>query len=215
MFYQEDKVNNVLKCSNSKCRQRLDEPKMLPCGEIICSACVSLIQTTNSMFRCLICDKMHIMPDEGLPTNKNLSTLISMQPSDVYRGMPAETLKELLNGMPKQILSLKFSINNGGEKIKEFCNGLKADVHLITEEAVQQLYDHRNKFFDEIDEFQKITLASYQPNRKNKEEFNETVKDMENFHAEWIQYLKKTKVSDLVFLTAIKQANKLKEEQRQ
>jgi hypothetical protein len=209
MFYQEDKVNNALKCS--KCRQRLDEPKMLPCGEIVCSTCVSSIQVNNSMFRCLICDKMHMMPDDGLPVNKNLSTLISMQPSDVYRGMPAETLKELLLNMPKQILSLKFSINNGTDKIKEFCNGLKSEVHLTTEEAIQQLHEHRSKFFDEIDEFQKITIATYQPNKKQKAEFNDTVKELESFHAEWNQYLKNVKVNDLGIMSAIKQANKLRE----
>ncbi len=34
MFYEEAMINNELNCI--KCKQRLDEPRMLPCGETIC-----------------------------------------------------------------------------------------------------------------------------------------------------------------------------------
>jgi hypothetical protein len=71
--------------------------------------------------------------------------------------------------------------------------------------------NHRDKFIEEIDEFQKKTIQAYQPNEKSKEEFSETVKELENFHFEWSQYLKRTKISDQDILNAIEQANRLRE----
>jgi len=42
MFYDSNKVNNILLCK--QCEGRLDIPKNLPCGEAICSICESTIQ---------------------------------------------------------------------------------------------------------------------------------------------------------------------------
>jgi len=151
------------------------------------------------------------MPDDGLPKSKNLLTLISLQPSDVYRSQSVENLKELLNNIPEKITSLNFSINKGMDKIKEFCIDLRNEVQLTTEEFIQQMSKHRDKFIEEIDEFQKKTIQAYQPNEKSKEEFSETVKELENFHFEWSQYLKRTKISDQDILNAIEQANRLRE----
>ena len=209
MFFQEENVNDILKCSN--CNQRLDEPWMLPCGEIVCSVCATLVHVTNSKFKCLICDKVHMMPEDGLPKNKNLSNLISMQPSEVYRSQSVENLKELLKDIPKKITSLTFSINNGMDRIKEFCSDLINEVQLTTEEAIQQMSEHRDKFIEEINEFKKKTIQTYQSNEKSKEEFNEKVKELDSFHSEWSQYLKKTKISDQEILNAIEQATELKE----
>ena len=39
MYYNKNEVINILNCKN--CLERLDEPKILPCGETICSFCTS------------------------------------------------------------------------------------------------------------------------------------------------------------------------------
>ena len=64
MFFEEDKIKTFLLCK--KCALRLDDsPKIIPCGETICSTCSESIQISNKKFECIICLKQHEISDEG------------------------------------------------------------------------------------------------------------------------------------------------------
>lgn len=117
MFYEEKKISNISNCS--KCNERLDDPRLLPCGETICFRCKSSIQVDTKQFKCIVCDKTHSMPDEGLPVNKAVLALLSSQPREVYRSPSVAELKKRLNSMRKKSVSLTFGINNGAEKIRD------------------------------------------------------------------------------------------------
>ena len=125
MFYEVNKVNDAFSCS--KCNERLDEPRILPCGETICFHCAAFIQVNSSKFECVLCDQKHTMPDEGLPINKKLLVFMSIQPTEVYRSQAVETLKVTLKTIQKKLLSLSFSNNNGMDKIKEYFIELRSD----------------------------------------------------------------------------------------
>jgi hypothetical protein len=57
---------------------RLDEPRILPCGNSICSHCVSTIQLKeNKKFQCLVCCESHKMHKNGLPLNKIVLEMLS------------------------------------------------------------------------------------------------------------------------------------------
>ena len=45
MFFASNQVNNILKCD--KCEGRLEDPRILECGNSVCSYCLALIQITN------------------------------------------------------------------------------------------------------------------------------------------------------------------------
>ena len=65
----------------SKCEGKVDIPKCLPCGEVICSFCEISIQILeNNKFDCLISKKKHEMPQDGLPIMKPLLELLSIKP---------------------------------------------------------------------------------------------------------------------------------------
>ena len=100
MFFEEKNLYDILNCS--KCKERLDDPKMLPCGDTICSNCVSSIHVNNNKFECILCTENHLMPEKGLPTYKKLLALISIQPVEIYRSKSVEKLKLSL----KEIKSL-------------------------------------------------------------------------------------------------------------
>ena len=108
MFYEEEQINDLMSCN--KCHERLDEPRILPCGDTVCLSCASSIQVISEHFECILCNKKHAMPREGLPISKKLISLISMQPVEFYRGQAAEKLKETLNDLQKKITSLKFGV---------------------------------------------------------------------------------------------------------
>ncbi len=155
------------------------------------------------------------MPENGLPVNKTVLNLLSIKPAEVYRSKAVETLKEQLSTMRKNLTSLKFSVINGEEKIKEECIELRNQVQLATEQAIQQINDYNYEFINEIDEFEENTLQTYRANEINEEAANKIVKELDEFHFKWTQYLKQTKINDDEVIKATDEANKLNEEAKQ
>ena len=95
MYFASNQVNNLLNCK--KCEGRLDEPRILPCGNSICSHCVSSIQLKeNKEFQCLICNELHGMPQKGLLINKCLVELLSFESINVSRGKAFDSLQQIL-----------------------------------------------------------------------------------------------------------------------
>jgi len=83
MFLNTYKVNKALLCQN--CEGRLEAPKLLPCGESICSLCETSIQVNDQMFDCLVCKDKHDMPKKGLPNNKLASEILAIELTNVSR----------------------------------------------------------------------------------------------------------------------------------
>ena len=207
MFYEEEQINDLMSCN--KCNERLDEPRILPCGDTVCLSCASSIQVISEHFECILCNKKHAMPREGLPISKKLISLISMQPVEFYRGQAAEKLKETLNDLQKKITSLKFGVKNGIDKIKELCIDLRSNVQLATEEAIQKLNEHSDELINEINQFEIDCTKAYQTNESDKEEAVETILTGELFLTKWTQYLKQPKISDEEIKIANEEASSL------
>ena len=74
MFYGESEINNILNCP--MCQARYDEPKILPCGQIICSYCVANL---DKEFNCSFCSKVHVVPNESFQTCVLISKLLSIK----------------------------------------------------------------------------------------------------------------------------------------
>jgi hypothetical protein len=119
MFYEETKINNELNCI--KCNQRLDEPRILPCGETICAYCYLSIEFKSNKLKCFVCDENHAMPAEGLPINKRLLRILALNSEEVYRSKEVKKLKDYLNEIQDKINELSFGIYNGLDRIKELC----------------------------------------------------------------------------------------------
>ena len=202
--YPKDEINEILKCS--KCKERLDEPTMLPCGQTVCSPCLNSIYVNNKKFKCIICNNEHPMPENGLPINKVVQALLSMQPKEVYRGQAVETLKETLNAMRNKRNLLQTTSNNGIDKIKEKCIELRNQVQVATEQAIKQINDLSDSFIKEIDQYEKETIKSYQSNKVDREEIIKTINDLDTFFSKWTEYLKQTKINEEIVLKTNTQA---------
>ena len=100
MFFSKNLIYESLKCIN--CKQRLDEPRLLPCGETICSRCLSLINLTEHNFICFVCTKEHVMPVNGLPVNKLALNFYTLQPIQFSRGADADKLRNLIDKAKKK-----------------------------------------------------------------------------------------------------------------
>ena len=76
MFFEQDQILTVLNCS--KCINRIDEPRLLPCGNTVCNDCITTLTVSrnpnSNMFECAMCLNEHMLPNEEFPLNKSLLT---------------------------------------------------------------------------------------------------------------------------------------------
>ena len=214
MFYEENKIIDILKCR--KCKERLDsEPKMLPCGQTVCSHCLNLICVNYNKFKCIICDNEHTMPENGLPINIAIQELSSKQPKEVYRSQAVEKLKKALNDIRKNKNLLQNASSNSIDRIKEQCIELRNKVQLATEQVIIQISDLNDQFIKEINQYEEETIQSYQPSNVYKDEIIEKIKELDSFHTTWSEYLKQTKIDDEKIATSNTEAVKLNKNAKQ
>jgi len=166
MFFEENEITDILKCS--RCKERLDEPTMLPCGDTVCSLCLKLIHASNKKFKCIVCNNEHTMPENGLPINKALRALWPIQPKEVYRSQAVETLKETLNTMRKKISLLQTASDNSSDRIKDECIELRRQVQLATDQVIEQINDFNDQFINVINQYENETIESLQSNNRQK-----------------------------------------------
>ena len=165
MFYDSNQIDNeLLLCKH--CEGRRVEPKLLPCGETICSLCETSIQVNDRMFDCLVCKDKHDMPKNGLPICKSLLKLLSIMPINVSRGYSYDLLEKLLDEMQKKTNIIKLGIENSNDFVKEHCMNLRSDVQLTAEEVILQVNEITTKIIEEIDEYEKELIEF---NKTNKE----------------------------------------------
>ena len=76
MFYEESQFNEQLKCPI--CRFKYEEPRALPCGEVICEICALVLKHTSDpqtgYVKCELCFESHIVPEKGFPISKLASS---------------------------------------------------------------------------------------------------------------------------------------------
>ena len=190
MFYEEAMLNNELNCI--KCNQRLDEPRILPCGETICAYCHLSIEVKSEKFKCFVCDEDHFISEKGLPVNKRLLKVLALESKEVFRGEKVKQLRMNLNAIQEDIKKFSFGINNAVDRIKELCLDLKNKIQIKTEEAIEQLNEHNKQLITEVEEFEKDSIKSYEANEKVNEEFRQFQQELEEFNLKWNEYLKQS-----------------------
>jgi hypothetical protein len=208
MFFDTNKVNNALLCK--QCEGRLDIPKIIPCGETICSFCETSIQVNeNNTFDCLICKDKHEMPKNGFLISKALSEILSIKLTKVSRGKSFDLLKRSLDNMLKKRNYIELGIENSTDFVKEYCIELRNDAQLATEDVIQQINDINEETIDEIDEYEKELIEFNKTRSDSLDSFNNTVKRLEAFHASNTEYLNQNEVDDETVVKSNEEATSL------
>jgi hypothetical protein len=189
MYFEKTTINDILNCQD--CLGRLEGPKLLPCGETICSFCESLIKIRNlNKFECLICKKEHEMPKNGLPENNIVLKMLSIKPIKVYRGESVELLEKSLKDILKKQILIKHTIENTKDIITDHCIELRSSVQLKTEEAIQNINEMSSKIIEDIDKHENELILSNELNLKTIYEYEEVAKELEAFYTINSEYLK-------------------------
>jgi len=201
MFYDINQVDNAMLCQH--CEGRLEEPKILPCGETICSFCEASMQINDGIFDCLVCKEKHEMPKNGLPNNKAILKMLSIKPTKVSRGKAFDKFQESLNDIRISINLIKNGIKRD-DYVKEHCIELRNNVQLVTEKAIQQINDFNTEIIKKIDVYEKeqLQMSQYIANislNSSFKDLNDFLKDMQSFYGENIKYLNENQTKDSVF----------------
>jgi hypothetical protein len=205
MYFDKNQVNDILLCQ--QCRGRSEGPKILPCGETICSFCVSSIKLLRiNMFECLVCKQKHEMPKNGLPDNKVVLKMVSIKPIKVFRGEAVDSFEKSLDEILNKNRLIKHIIENSNDLVKEHCFDLRSDVQLKTEEAIQQINDMSTKIIERIDEYEQNLIKFNKNNSEALKVYNYIPKDLEMFHNVKIKYLKQNQIDEKIVIKSNEEA---------
>ncbi len=210
MYFDSGQVNNFLSCKN--CEGRLDKPRILPCGNSICSFCISSIHLKeNKEFQCLVCNELHEMPKNGLPLNNLAAEILSIKSVKVSRGNAFESLQETLREIEKNKIDFKNCVNNSDDCIKEHCVELRDKVQLKTEQAICKIKDLSEKVIDEINEYEQEIIDLNKKNQDSLKFYDTIYKQLELFQLKMYDYLQLTNLNDAKLIKLNQNAIILKE----
>ncbi len=187
MFFEADTINSILRCQN--CQKKFDEPRVLPCGTTICTLCIE-----NKSYTCQFCENTHLEPENGFPVNKLLSELLVQESKDVYRGKYVERFKRNLLALRSSKKRFAINVETGVDKIREHCMGLRINVDLAAEEAIEQINKFRYSILDEINKYEKEATNAYQTDEESPRNFTEFINELQIFDEEWSNYLKQPQI---------------------
>jgi hypothetical protein len=153
-----DLKNNILKCD--QCNLSFDEycqPKFLPCFKTICTKCEMTIhrEAINKRFKCEVCSKDHLIPDDGFVSNEMAFKIITTEPMDISRGENYDKLELNIDKIESLARKLKSDFENSIDKIKEHCLEQMRLVQLSTENAIEKLHNLNKELIDMIAEYEK------------------------------------------------------------
>lgn len=179
MFFEENKVSNLLICP--KCSNRLKNPHVLPCcGETVCAKC--LPSKANADENCPFCTKP-IDQNNNYQPNKALERLISLDPTDVYRGELFQELNAKTDLIRTELNDLK-QINEtfAMKKITDHCQQLREKVLAKTVKTLESAKKTSDSIMHKIDSYEKSCTESYQTGKKS---FEEELNGLEKEFAEY------------------------------
>ncbi len=140
MFIQKSYVEKLLICH--LCNKRYCdemEPLILPCGQTVCSKCVTTIEFDEQTFKCISCQNDHLNPnDYNFTVNKMAKMLSSI---------------EAKNNLKEDDFNEKIEIER--KKFKEQCKELKHQAKQSANKRAQEINNNLKECLDRIDDYER------------------------------------------------------------
>lgn len=197
MFYSENEITEDLICP--ECKQKYTDPRVLPCGKILCNNCISNLYNNQRIgdtneFKCSQCNQNHPMPSEGFPVCEPLAKLLNRKPSKLFRSSQVEELEKNLKLIDTQLKKLEIDLNHGEDVIQNHASELAAKVQQATDAKIELINKYNKQLMDQIEEFKNECLKTF--GNLNKNEFFDRLKDTREFVSKWSDYLTEIKIDD-------------------
>ena len=194
-------MNSKLSCP--KCKERFQDPRILPCGETICNLCIIQLmkehtESEKNGFNCTWCDNYHQQPEDGFVSCKFLNSLMSEKPTDIYKSKNIEKLKNNLNFIHEKIQKMSSDLKHGSDRIKDYCLKLRHDIKSRKELLMQELNKECEEYLSRVDSYEKdcIDQFSLKDKESNKLSFYNFIYETNLFYKSWIFYLNKNVIDE-------------------
>jgi hypothetical protein len=157
MFYSENDISKLLNCEI--CKQRMFDPRCLPCGNTVCYDCISNEnEEVEKKINCKLCSQIHLK--ESILANNLIDRLIELNPNEINRTKEEKDLKEILKKIKDITNKFVSELNEPSCLIKEHYMNLRNEVQQAKETSIQVINDDFDKILIEIDDSEKETLKT-------------------------------------------------------
>jgi hypothetical protein len=198
MFYRKEEVDQVLACGI--CSQIYVDPRVLPCSESACNACIQKLIESNPRkeFDCNFCHKKHKPLDkESFPLNGALIKLMNAKVGDVYRNAKVEELKVKLAEIKNKCEVFKRNLKNGVDEIKDHCLRLRNKVHLETDILIEEAHAFNESLIAEINKYEKYCIELFDSNTTKKDNvFEKFILELDKFYTGNTRYLTEFEINE-------------------
>jgi hypothetical protein len=217
LFFREEEIKAELKCS--VCLNIYEDPRILPCGDSVCFACITINKNTSienclvkNSIKCAVCEEyVNIKRVDDLPKNKALAKLINKKANTVYRNKSVEELKENLKKILSRVEQLQNDLKHPNHIIKSHFASLKRQVDLDAEKAKQAIDSIRENLLKEVDKHEKdtnITLATNINYQNEKLKLEQILAEINQFVVNRVNYLKQYEIDDKEIAESIQQSKR-------
>ena len=190
-------ISDSIKCTS--CKKIIKTPVLLPCGHSICNNHVNddedlnesflssfsdVSSNENTKFKCLICDKFHVIPLEGFPRNRALENLLEKNIAKIDLGEEYKSVSDkcsLFGDLLERFNKIK---NNPVSRINKEISELKNKVDLRREEMKLKIDKESLEMIEKLDEFEKECKLKA-VSLKSDSKLNEKMKGWQNSLEQW------------------------------
>ncbi len=199
--YNKEQTEKLLKCH--QCELLFDKPYKIPCSFTICSRCITncTMKIEENKLACILCSKIHDIPDSGFPLDNDILSLMQNEPSKSNDNSQLEFLIEAQT----ELKQFKFYINNQENKIHDYSTELKRLVQLKSEEKIAEINKINEFLIFKIDEFTSENVQNLKINKKF-----EYKNEIDQLNAQVESYLAKSELNNKELQEAKKTAYQLK-----
>ena len=208
MFYDEASINKLIVCK--VCDEKLQDPRVLPCGKSICFKCVDILSdTSKTHVKCQHCGKMHDIPHNGFLPNDEIAELARLKANDVKRGKKIEELKKINNSIKAKVAKLETDQRIGDVKIREHCDKVRNDIQIAVEEAHVKLDEFHKTFMNKVDSHEKVYQSQFKLTQQDKVEIVGLIRESNELSVKSEDLLKSFDMDEASLSTCLDKAIKM------
>lgn len=190
MYYEEKQLRTILICP--KCNSKFNDPKVLPCGHLICLNCISdmkkLVRSLDtSEFHCQSCDQFHDLEDstEFMTCQPIFNILTCQTPIELKR--PCIELSKLESAL--------LANDEDVSMVSEYCLKLRTDLAQTFNNSIARIRALKDSLIDAIDRFQSGYDESF--NQLKEFDYESNLSELRDLHSKWQKVVDDIQFTDI------------------